>query len=106
MGKEQQAEKNEMCGGVKAKISPPCSTCECITLERDRDERAGEAGAIPEGPGKRADEFRFNPKEQRAMDPRFRSGFSSNKITPHFRVMWGDWRQSPVGSQNSSPAEQ
>ena len=84
MGKEQQAEKNEMCGGVKAKISPPCSTCECITLERDRDERAGEAGAIPEGPGKHANEFRFNPKEQRAMDPRFRSGFSSNKINSTF----------------------
>ena len=45
MGKEeQQAERNEMCGGVKAKISPPCSTCECITLECDRDERTGEAG--------------------------------------------------------------
>lgn len=64
---------------------------------------AGEAGAIPEGPGKHATEFRFDPEEQRAMDPRFRSGFSSSKITLRFRVMWGDWRQSPAGSRNSSP---
>lgn len=104
MGKqEQQGEKNEMRGGVKAKIFPLCSICECITLECDRDERAGEAGAIPEGPGKCATEFRFDPEEQWAMDPRFRSGFSSSKRPPHFRVMWGDWRQSPVGSRNSSP---
>lgn len=104
MGKqEQQGEKNEMRGGVKAKISPLCSICERITLECDRDEKAGEAGAIPEGPGKHATEFRFDPEEQRAMDPRFRSGFSSSKITLRFRVMWGDWRQSPAGSRNSSP---
>ena len=78
--------------------------CECITLECERDETAGEGGAILEGPGKHANEFGFDREEQREMDPRFRSAFSSNKITPHFRVMWGAWRQSPVGSQNSSPS--
>lgn len=45
MGKqEQQGEKNEMRGGVKAKISPLCSICERITLECDRDEKLGKLG--------------------------------------------------------------
>lgn len=73
MGQARTARRKMKCVGVKAKIFSLSVQYVNASLECDRDE-AGEAGAIPEGLANMPLSSDLT-EEQRAMDPRFRSGF-------------------------------